>query len=448
MKQKYITTILVAIPLCLLIIVLVMKHGPRVQDAAAPAPPTGVCKLKDGSSLPPGATSKCEKQMSQSDCMYNPTTVPPVTTGQCTWVPAPKPSPAPPKPSPAPPKPSPAPPKPSPPKPPAPPTWVCKLKDGSSLPPGATSKCEKQMSQSDCMYNPTTVPPVTTGQCTWVPAPKPSPAPPKPSPPKPPAPAPPSPPKPPPSPARPKCHTNLITQLAPDGQGLPACRADKSCTQDPLTCQSYGIPLSCKEQTTQATCEEKGGGGPHPLDPSRPMGQCKWDTAKGSCGPNLTYMQNVCNNSVQVTQIEDECKGLNQSQCTSPARNNCEWRFADKTCRYKIDDGDTAARSVTQFENCKWVGPGFVKKSGLDVASMCVPQSFADGVNEAVACTPGDWGSGAIGGEFQMPPYPGGDLSSCPANKVQCKPSGDFINGNFNSANGHIESCECSGHKR
>ena len=84
-----------------------------------------------------------------------------------------------------------------------------------------------------------------------------------------------------------------------------------------------------------------------------------------------------------------------------------------------------------------------MKKGG---SSMCVPQSFADGVNEAVACTPGDWGSGAIGGEFQMPPYPGGDLSSCPANKVQCQPSRDFINGNFNSANGHIEACECSGH--
>ena len=341
MKQKHITrSILVAIPLCLLIIAiaLVVKHGPRVQDA-----PSG----------PPSEPLKCW--------------LPAVTTGY----------------------------------------------DVSKCP--ATSGAH--ITASDCIV---ACAPGYTGSspaaacdnagtafvlsgCTRGPAPPP--------------------PKPPPSPARPECHTNLITQLAPDGKGLPACRATNTCTQDPLTCQSYGIPLrSCMEQTTQATCEEEGGGGPHPLDPSRPKGQCKWDTAKGSCGPNFTYMQNVCDNSVQVTQIEDECKGLNQSQCTSPARNNCEWRSADKTCRYKIDkEGQTRVRSVTQFENCKWVGDN-MKKGG---SSMCVPQSFADGVNEAVACTPGDWGSG--------------DKGSVPAKR-------DFINGNFNSANGHIEACECSGH--
>ncbi len=216
-----------------------------------------------------------------------------------------------------------------------------------------------------------------------------------------------------------KCHKNLITLLAKDGSGTtPPLNKN-----NPLSCHSFGQPPECVNANDQATCESNSGGGGD-------FGKCTWDTTNSRCMPNFEYMQNLCNSSAQVTQIEDKCKDLPQSQCTN---DDCEWSNDHGRCEYKIDKyGRSAYRSATQFENCKWVGKP--DGSGYDKEqSWCV----SAGVGQ---CTPGS--------EFQMPSYPGGPLSQCPSNKVQCTPNANFINAPGGPKNslpvvGNLTGCIC-----
>ena len=420
MKQKYITTILVAIPLCLLIIVLVMKHGPRVQDAAAPAPPTGVCKLKDGSSLPPGATSKCEKQMSQSDCMYNPTTVPPVTKGQCTWVPAPKPSPSPPKPSPpkpAPSPPKPSPPKPSPPKPPAPPKpspapkpapspsqGSCELTTGKASVYKAV--CEKQKTEKACA--------VVKDTCTWD------------------YPPPPLPPKP--SPASLKCNPNLIWTEPINAAGDLPAKLKPPYELFWNSCYSYGVNPLCPDQKDKKTCEAASDGGD--------LGKCRWDSKNSKCLYDLDHMRNQCNSSVQITSARfpkdpapsgltktgvatqfENCKWV-QQKCT-PNGNACPkgQTCVKGYCTFGDDDSGGYSERDYVWPQMGWL-PGGAKPTQ---AVWCVPQSVdllgdggMDGGEMAIRKNPTLGCTGAT--DFQVPPYPvNGRIptSKCAIDKIQ-----------------------------
>jgi hypothetical protein len=377
MKQKYITTIVVAIPLCLLIIVLVMKHGPRVQDAAAPAPPTGVCKLAPDSLCAtwnpptcPEETVLCKKQVSQSDCIYNPTTVPPITKGMCSWVPAPKPSPSPhkpsppkpspsppkpspspPKPSPSPPKPSPSPPKPSPspPKPaPAPSQGSCVLTDGKSS--VYKSVCEKQKTENACL--------VAKDTCTWVP---------------------PLPPRPKPSPAM-ACNPNLIWTDPVNAAGVTPVLLQPPYDSILKTCYAYGVHPYCPGSKDKKTCEAASDGGD--------LGKCRWDSKNSKCLYDLDHMRNQCNSSVQITNARFP-KNPDQSTLGVPTQfENCKW--VQQKCTPNgnaCPKGQTCVKGYCTFgdddsggyseNDMVWPQPSFMHNpmGGETQPVWCVPQS-------------------------------------------------------------------------